>query len=218
MQHFYEYLFSPHVFWKLIWYCIVAVVGSVSLGYWYIYALYGKNITRVGSGNSGATNAYRIAGISGFIAVFALDVVRAYALLFLYMHYMQPQSSIEVFVCVIILLLSNTKLLIRYLFSGFYSGKGVSTSVGVLLFFHPELLLAAFVTWVAILVLSGHRVGIASAVAVASLPLWAHCLPSSNYTISEGAVVLGVSVIIMCIVLASHAENIRVFLSKKMGA
>ncbi len=220
MHHYLGCLLTPHFLFTALWYCVASFIGALSLGYWYISFFYGKDISRIGSGNSGATNAYRAAGVVGFLMVFALDLVRAYGLLFAYNHWMKPQET-ELLLFASILLIANTKIFISWIFPCFYNGKGVSTSVGILLFFHPELLFAAFASWVLFLLLSGRRVGIASVLTVALLPVLGYFSPKSFLgffpAFLSAKMVFIMTVTILLIVLLSHRKNIQDFISKKMS-
>ena len=52
------------------------VVGSLPIGYLIASRLHGVDLRRVGSGNVGATNVYRSAGLSTALLVIAVDVAK----------------------------------------------------------------------------------------------------------------------------------------------
>lgn len=110
----------------IIWSIVAYIVGSIPSGY-LIARWYGiHDIRKTGSGNIGASNVGRSLGVFGFIIVFLLDAVKAYAFLFLAQH-AQITSEFDLLVISFCILLGNC----YSLFLNGQGGKGIATLVGI---------------------------------------------------------------------------------------
>lgn len=154
---------------KLFLLSIIAyLVGALPIGY-IIARLKGiSDIRHHGSGTIGATNVARLFGIRYFVVIFLLDAGKAYFLLTL----LASDHSIHInnlyFFAAMMLLGNSYSIFLRG--SG---GKGVATMCGILCALHPCTFLLFFVVWVLILSMT-RTVGIASVLAVATIPLYAY--------------------------------------------
>jgi len=138
-------------------------IGSIPSGFLVARVNGIKDITKHGSGNIGATNVARSLGIFYFFVVFLFDAVKAFIFLKL-VHWMNVLPVTEVFAAVALLVGNGYSI-----FLNGRGGKGVATSVGILLFFRPQITVALFSVWSGILLIT-HTVGIASIVTLLSLP------------------------------------------------
>lgn len=82
---------------------------------------YGVNLKKVGSGNIGATNAYRELGVKAGLAVFICDFMKG----FIAVHLGMPDPVI-VLLCAVFAIIGND----WSVFLHFKSGKGVACGVG----------------------------------------------------------------------------------------
>lgn len=179
--------------------CGAYIVGSLPTGY-IIASLAGvADIRKHGSGNIGATNVARVLGVSYFLPVFLLDVIKAAWYIFFVQHYYSDQT----YVCCIalILLLGNS----YSLFLSFTGGKGIATSIGILYALQPWLLCILLPVWASFLAVTT-RVGIASAAACFSLVILALCFLTSC-----------TSFLCVCMGLWGlwrHQENLKAYVSR----
>ena len=125
-----------------IGWCILAFfIGSLPFGYW-AGRLRGVDIREHGSGNIGATNVWRVLGWQWGAPVFALDALKGYLPVF-FIQQASPPSYWIVFggLCAI---LGHT----YSPFIGFKGGKGVATSLGVVIGFSWQVAAIAFAVFV----------------------------------------------------------------------
>lgn len=122
----------------------------------------GIDVREHGSGNIGATNVYRVVGKPAGTVVFILDVGKGYVPPAL-AHYLGMNAWWAVAAGIASMLGHSYSP-----FLGFKGGKGVATSLGVLLGIAPNVGLAGFGLWV-LLVLGTGYVSVASIAAAISL-------------------------------------------------
>lgn len=137
------------------------LIGGIPFG-WLIAKLWkGVDLREVGSGNIGATNAYRVLGPVAGIIVFLLDTAKGSAPILLGNVFDWDGIS------------AGIGAIVGHSFSPYLRGKGgraVATSLGVFLALSPWASLCAFATWGA-LVLITRYVSVASVLGSLSLPL-----------------------------------------------
>ena len=103
------------------------LIGAIPTGWLLARSIGISDITRYGSGSSGATNVARIAGLKYFFIVLFLDSAKA----FLFINWLRIMHFNP-----IIILMSAVALLIGNSISFFLQGKGgkgVATALGILL-------------------------------------------------------------------------------------
>ncbi len=108
------------------------LIGAVPTSYLLVRLLTGHDIRLLGSGNSGATNAARILGLPYFFIVLLLDACKSYAAMWCAAVY-GGWESFYLFIVAGMVLLGNA----YSPFLQFRGGKGVATSVGLMLFLYP---------------------------------------------------------------------------------
>lgn len=113
---------------------------------------HGVDITKVGSGNSGAANAVRIMGWKIGAQVLLLDVIKGTLAVWL--------AEVSLLPVVLIPLVRISYGLASILghnysiFRRFKGGKGIATSFGVLLALSPKVALLAALLWISLVALS----------------------------------------------------------------
>ncbi len=142
---------------------IAYLIGAIPSG-WLLARYVGiDDITKHGSGNIGATNVARVAGIKYFFIVFFLDCIKAYIFLQLLIQFQLPDF---------VLLSSSIALLIGNGFSCFLQGKGgkgIATAIGILLALNGIILYGVLLIWLCAVLLT-KNVGFASVMGLISLP------------------------------------------------
>ncbi len=155
------------------------VCGSIPFGL-LIGLARGVDLRKVGSGNIGATNAGRVLGRKVGIACFVLDLLKGMLpVLFAGMWFGlvgEKMSLIKVTEIWWWLAVAVAAVIghVAPVWLGFKGGKGVATSLGVLLGFWPFLALPALgagLTWVIVVKMSKY-VSLASIAAAVGLPVY----------------------------------------------
>ncbi len=177
------------------------LLGSISTGYIIAKAGKGIDIREHGSGNVGTTNILRTMGVLPAILVLLLDMLKGMAAVYLARWLLGTPEA---------LMLSGIMAVIGHnwpVFHGFRGGKGIATSMGVILALNPLILF--IITAVGILiVLLTKFVSLASLVGALLFPVLLY-----KYGIKgiEGADYLSVifSIVITLLAIARHKENIK---------
>lgn len=125
----------------IVWIVLAYFIGAIPSGYMIGRVFYGVNLKKVGSGNIGATNAYRELGAVAGLSVFICDFLKG----FLAVHLGMPDPTL-VLACAIFAIVGND----WSVFLRFKSGKGVACGVGAFAYICVPAVLAAFLVWLAI--------------------------------------------------------------------
>ncbi len=138
------------------------MLGAVPFGLMIARWWAGIDVREHGSGNIGATNVYRVVGKPAGVLVFALDVLKGFTPpMVAFALRLDPWWQVS----------AGFAAILGHNFSpflGFKGGKGISTSLGVLLGVAPLVGLTAFGFWAVVLLLSGY-VSLGSIIAAALL-------------------------------------------------
>lgn len=122
----------------LIFGIIAYLLGSIPTAVWVGKSYYGIDVREHGSRNAGATNTFRVLGKRPGTIVLLIDVLKgALAVL---MPYFVLGSTVEEGRLIQIQLLTAILAIVGHvfpLFAGFKGGKGVATSLGIIIGIHP---------------------------------------------------------------------------------
>ena len=150
-----------------------------------------------GSGNLGATNAFRVLGWKAALPVMVVDVAKGWAPT-IWFPFWDGAAPLEW------ALAYGAAAILGHVFSpfvGFRGGKGVATSAGVFLALAPWAVLIGFIVWGVMLTLT--RI-----VSVSSL-MAALVLPVAVFATNEPPIELGLSLALAAFVVYAHRANIR---------
>lgn len=139
------------------------LLGSIPVGYVVGRWVKGIDIRRYGSGNVGATNAFRTMGTGPGLAVLLGDAAKGLLAVLLGKAVGGPPLAI----------LSGLAVMAGHSWSAFLrfqGGRGVATGAGALVAMAPKVVLTAFIIWTLTVLLSRY-VSLGSILAAASLPL-----------------------------------------------
>jgi acyl phosphate:glycerol-3-phosphate acyltransferase len=115
--------------------CISAYfLGSISFAL-LISKLKKIDLTKIGSGNLGATNIYRALGLKYALLVFTLDALKGFIPTYLALKIL-PYPFLHLLVGALAIVGHSLSI-----FNKFKGGKGVATSLGVLLALSPKIFL-----------------------------------------------------------------------------
>jgi glycerol-3-phosphate acyltransferase PlsY len=172
------------------------LIGAVPTSYIVARLVRGIDLREHGSGNLGATNAFRVLGWRAATPIFIVDVAKG----FLPVHFFpQLDGAAPAWWA----LAYGAAAIIGHMFSvyvGFRGGKGVATGAGVFLALAPLAALGGLVIWSALVFATGY-VSLASIAAAAALPLLV-ALTGAPLP------VLGLSLALGLFVIYAHRANI----------
>ena len=186
---------------------VAYLIGSISFSVIISKKMAGFDVREKGSGNAGATNMLRSVGkkaailtllgdaLKGVVAILFAIIVGAIA--------KSADKSLLVQIAGILVVVGHT----FPVFFGFKGGKGVATSLGVLLMTNWKIGLICLVF--ALVLMAVTRMvslgSIGAAVLFPVLVLFIH----TNFTISEGSSYFIYSIILAAIVIFNHRANIQ---------
>ncbi len=177
---------------SLLWVILAYFIGAIPVGYLIGRFFYGKDLRKEGSGNIGATNAYRILGTKAGIFVFLLDFFKGWIAASL-----GTGEPYLVLACAIASVVGSD----WSVFLKFKSGKGVACGVGAFTYISPAATFAAFLVWLFIF-LWKKIVSLASIISVPVVPLVIF-LTGSPLAYSIG------SLLAALLVIGKHKENMK---------
>jgi glycerol-3-phosphate acyltransferase PlsY len=169
-------------------------VGSLPLGFLITNRMRGVDLRRVGSGNVGAANVYRTAGLGIALLVVALDIAKGATSVVLAARLMAGvDAPVTAGVAAIVGHVSPVWLRFR-------GGKGVATAGGVFMMLAPLATAIAAVGFVATVWITRY-VSLGSVVATAALPPLAWALDSSFAVVAGGTIAA-------LVIIPRHAANL----------
>lgn len=112
---------------KVVVYVFAYLMGSIPTAYWYAKYFHGIDIRQHGSGNVGATNSLRVLGKKAGIIVLIFDLLKGLlpVLIARSLGFSEEQTFLIGIVCILGHIWS--------VFANFKGGKGIATSLGVIL-------------------------------------------------------------------------------------
>lgn len=156
---------------------ILAIVISYLIGSIPTSFLFGKFIGKIdirdyGSGNVGATNAYRVLGKIPGVLVLIIDILKGFVVAGLLADLFYKIKLIDIDYDSLKTLMGLFAIIghIWNVFLRFKGGKGIATTIGVLLAISPKLTALLLVTWLVIF-LPFRYVSFASVVSIVILPI-----------------------------------------------
>jgi acyl phosphate:glycerol-3-phosphate acyltransferase len=176
------------------------LIGAIPTG-WLLARKAGvHDITQHGSGNIGATNVARILGAPYFFMVLFCDGAKAY--LYLQLLRVVQGSDMTLMLGAVALLMGNG----ISCFLQAKGGKGVATSLGILLALQNWLLLPVSIVWALVFFMT-KNMGISCAAGFLSLPLLV------LYEVPGDINLFFLTIFMCCWGLWRHEANIRKFFS-----
>ncbi|HMA60775.1 MAG TPA: glycerol-3-phosphate 1-O-acyltransferase PlsY [Halanaerobiales bacterium] len=175
------------------------LLGATPNGYIFGMKFAGKDIRNYGSGNVGATNVARVAGYKVGLLVAILDIAKGYVAVLMAQYLLLPEYSMGfVFAAVLLAVIGHN----WSIFLSFNGGKGVATSVGIILRLFPYSLLVLFIVWIIMIIIT-KMVSVGSILGAISLPFSVALIYSTDTSY------LIFSTIITLLIIFSHRSNIK---------
>lgn len=178
------------------------LIGSIPTAVWWGKRYYGIDVREFGSGNSGATNTFRVLGKKAGIPVLAIDILKG-TLAVLLAHLSPYTYDTNLFVNVELGL--GIAALVGHIFpiyAGFRGGKGVATILGVVICLTPLTSLMILFVFLTVL-LTTRFVSLSSMLAGISYPIFLNLvLKNANETL------MVYSVLVAILLIITHKKNI----------
>ena len=179
------------------------LLGSVPTGYLLGKAC-GLDIRKVGSGNMGATNVFRVLGKGPGIVVLVVDGLKGYAACIWLVDLLLRWLSVPVEQIETIRIVAGIGAVLGHNYTCwlvFRGGKGVATSAGVYAALEPVPACIAIGTWVVLFALTRY-VSVASIIAAAALPV-------AVWVMSDSLLLKIVTTVLGLLVIVKHRGNIQ---------
>jgi glycerol-3-phosphate acyltransferase PlsY len=182
---------------------IAYLFGSIPSAVWIGKIYFGIDIREHGSHNAGATNTFRVLGKKPGMVVLIIDVMKGvFATLIPIFLIGDNILDLELKVriaCAFLAVLGH----LFPLFAGFRGGKGVATSLGVVIGIAPMAAAISLIIFV-IVFLSSRFVSLGAMVAALFFPfVLKYILGSDSFWLLSFGVVVG------CMVIVAHRRNIQ---------
>ena len=182
------------------------LIGSISTAVWIGKAYYGIDIRKHGSGNSGATNTFRVLGKKPGTVVMLIDIFKGWtatslAGFLIIFDVVAPENL------VIYQLTMGALGVLGHIFpvyERFKGGKGVATLLGMMLAIEPVVALMCIAIFVIVLFTSKY-VSLGSMIAALAFPLLL-LLPRFH---PENPILIVFGFILFAVVALTHRKNIN---------
>ncbi len=189
----------------IIFSLVAYLLGSIPSAVWVGKAWYDIDVREHGSKNAGATNTFRVLGKKPGIVVLSIDIVKGALATFLPVIVLNSTLRIENEHVIQIQILAAIFAVIGHVFpvfAQFKGGKGVATSLGVIIGLQPLAALICVSLFLIIFILFQY-VSLGAIVAALSFPL------IIRYIIQEDSNWLfSFSVLLSFLVVFAHRKNI----------
>ncbi len=179
------------------------LVGSIPSAVWVGRTFYNIDVREYGSGNAGATNAFRVLGKKPGIVVLIMDILKGFlAVKLAYFMGDYDSQSPEFIDFELALAVCGIMGHIFPVFVGFRGGKGVATMLGILIGIHPQAAIFCATTFIVTLYLSGY-VSLSSMVSGIVFPVVIMVFYSTNSSINIFSLAVAI------LILVTHQRNIE---------
>lgn len=192
---------------------IAYLIGSINFSVIFSKKMAGFDVREKGSGNAGTTNMLRSVGKKAAAITLICDILKGVVAILIAMFiawaFKVENASLLVQIAGIAVVLGHT----FPIFFGFKGGKGVATSLGILIMSNWQIGLICLVFGVVLIALT-RMVSWGSCAAAVLFPVLTLFI-NEHYIVSQGSSYLIYSIILAVIVLFNHRSNIQRILSGK---
>jgi glycerol-3-phosphate acyltransferase PlsY len=189
------------------------LLGAVPFGF-LIGKAHGKDLRQIGSGNIGATNAARVLGKKWGCVCFVVDVLKGLVPMLLVPALGLTHPPLTTGQLTLWILVGAAAVMghVFPVYLGFKGGKGVATSLGIVLGLWPYFTvcgIAVFVIWAVTLVIWRY-VSLSSIIAAVSFPvILIGCIVSiESWSFNQLWPLVGIAVLMALLVIVRHRSNI----------
>ncbi len=188
------------IYVKLFLVLLAYLIGGIPWAYIVVKLAKGIDVRSIGSGNVGATNAFRAGGTAVGILVGILDISKGALPTYITLHYFGQNWAV----------FAAFATMIGHSFTpylGFRGGKGVATSVGAFAVIVPKAVILGVLVWI-IIVLTLRIVSVASMVAVVAATVYGVIVPNEP-------LVKFTLLVVSLVILVRHRSNVKRLLQGK---
>jgi glycerol-3-phosphate acyltransferase PlsY len=190
------------------------LIGSIPTSVWIGRRFYSTDVREHGSGNAGATNTLRTLGKKAGLVVLLIDIFKGWlAVALVVLSTYQSGSSERIHLEVAM----GFAAILGHIFPiyvGFKGGKGVATTMGIIIGISPIIALLCIVVFAIVLIVS-HYVSLASILAVASFPFWIITVFKSHYSGFVYSWLIAFSILLPLVMVIMHRKNISRLLKRE---
>jgi acyl phosphate:glycerol-3-phosphate acyltransferase len=179
------------------------LLGSIPFGFLLVKFGAGDDIRKHGSGNIGAANVARNAGMAAGALTLLLDAGKGYLAVWIAGQWPAGSNNIRW------MMAAAVAAVLGHMFPvwlGFKGGKGVATGLGVFLPICREAVAVAVILWI-LVVAFWHYSSLASISAAAALPVFVYLLYAPRH--APPAYIAVGTIFISLLVIAKHRSNIE---------
>ena len=195
---------------EIVLICIMVLaaylLGSIPTALWVGQAFFGIDIRKHGSGNSGATNTFRVLGKKPGAVVMLVDIFKGWAATSL-AGFLILWGAIQPDQLIVFQLVLGMMAVVGHIFpvyAQFKGGKGIATLLGMVLAIHLEAALVCMAIFLVVLFTSRY-VSLGSMIAALAFPILL-LLPRFN---PEEPILIVFGFVIFAIVVLTHRKNIN---------
>jgi glycerol-3-phosphate acyltransferase PlsY len=190
---------------------IAYLLGSIPSAVWVGKSLYGVDVREFGSGNSGATNTFRVLGKRAGLIVLSLDILKGWLAVTMASFISEAPAGTSQYVDLqIVLGVAAVVGHIFPVFAGFRGGKGIATLFGVILAAHPLACLLSLGVFVLIF-LAFNYVSLGSISAALAFPI----IVITVFAESVVPSMVIFSILVAILVMITHQKNIERLLRRQ---
>ena len=190
---------------KFVLYAIIGYfIGCLNFGVIVPKIMYRKDIREYGSGNAGATNAFRVFGKIAGVIVLILDLSKSLAYVLVLEHKFGESDMILLAWAGLFVVIGH----IFPVFFGFKGGKGVSATGGTIAAICPFAFVPLALVFI-LTILIKKKVGLGSVVAVSMIPFGVMLVNLlTHQPLATILAVFAINLVMSAIVVYRHKENI----------
>ena len=189
------------------------LIGSINFSVILSKKIAGFDVREKGSGNAGSTNMLRSVGKKAAALTLICDILKGIIAILIAMFigwiFNVENKSLLVQISGIAVVIGHT----FPIFFGFKGGKGVATSLGILIMTNWQIGLICLVFGIVLIILT-RMVSLGSCTAAVLFPVLTLFI-TENYIVSQGSGYFIYSIILAVIVLFNHRSNIKRILEGK---
>lgn len=182
---------------------IAYLLGSIPTAVWVGKMRYGIDVREHGSKNAGATNTFRVLGKKPGILVLIIDIAKGFTAVTLPFFFGVGEWGTDTLIntqliCALLAVIGH----VLPLFAGFRGGKGVATSLGVIIGIHPPAAGICLGIFLIVFIVSNY-VSLGAMIAACVFPLLI------AFVFKEGSPwLIAFSAVLSAAVIYAHKKNI----------
>lgn len=181
---------------------VAYILGSIPTAVWIGRKFYNLDVREHGSKNAGATNTFRVLGKKPGIIVLCIDVLKGLVAVLLMKYFVKNlDSDFQSYLLIGAAIIAVIGHMFP-IFARFKGGKGVATSLGVIIGIYPEAALICIMVFLAVFIMSNY-VSLGAITASIIFPITVIFIFKQSFSLEIFSVVLSF------LVIYKHKLNIK---------